>query len=188
MRDRSLLYIKNVDTLFFEGKYLPPYSQISSLDNLVPNITMLYYLVAQKSSLNISTKAHEQPSSHPLHSTSVPFATFLVHSTPALALSTSVLRHATYTFSHLLASPLLFSLSLPSLTLTLSTLLSFPLTLSPLLLPLFSAPLGPLSVFFWGGLSLVGRVVIGARSCVLGFRWRVAPRHRHRRGLSRVLL
>ena len=24
MRDRSLLYIKNVDTLFFEGKYLPP--------------------------------------------------------------------------------------------------------------------------------------------------------------------
>ena len=161
MRDRSLLYIKNVDTLFFEGKYLPHYSQISSLDHLVPNIAMLYYLVAQKSSLNISTKAHEQPSTHLLHSTSVPFATFLVHSTPALALSTSVLRHATYAFSHLLASPLLFSLSLPSLTLTLSPLsqsLSSLTLLAPSLSPNseslhWASSLGT-SLFFWWGASL----------------------------------
>ena len=155
MRDRSLLYIKNVDTLFFEGKYLPPYSQISSLDNLVPNITMLYYLVAQKSSLNISTKAHEQPSSHPLHSTSVPFATFLVHSTPALALSTSVLRHATYAFSHLH-----FSLSLPYLTLALLPLFSTPLVPSLSLYPHspscpFSGPLHWAPLCFFGvGASL----------------------------------
>ena len=185
MRDRSLLYIKNVDTLFFEGKYLPPYSQISSLDNLVSNITMLYYLATQKSSLNISTKAHEQPSSHPLHSTSVPFATLLVHSTPALALSTSVLRHATYAFSHLLSSSLFLS--------PLSHSLSRHSSRSLLHYRLFSRPFSlllsaPSLFFFGGGLSLVGRVVIGARSCVLGFRWRVAPRHRHRRGLSRVLL
>ena len=157
MRDRSLLYIKNVDTLFFEGKYLPHYSQISSLDNLVPNIAMLYYLVAQKSSLNISTKAHEQPSSHPLHSTSVPFATSLVHSTPALALSTSVLRHATYAFSHLLASPLLFSLSLPSLTLTLSPLFSVSILthpLSPFSESLHWASSLGTSLFFGWGASL----------------------------------
>ena len=144
MRDRSLLYIKNVDTLFFEGKYLPPYSQISSLDNLVPNITMLYYLVAQKSSLNISTKAHEQPSSHPLHSTSVPFATFMVLSTPALALSTSVLRHATYAFSHL------FSFSPLSHTHSLDTPLVPSHTIASSLAPFLCSSRPPLC-FFWGG-------------------------------------
>ena len=128
MRDRSLLYIKNVDTLFFEGKYLPPLQS-----NIEPRQSCAKHHYAL---LSRSTKIE------PKH----------LHQSTRTTLFTPVALHvrSSRPFSLLLSVPLSTPSLCPSLyPLSLSLLSVSILThpLSPFSGPLRSAPL----CFFFGG-------------------------------------